>query len=97
MVGGFLSLWGHRKVIFELRTRMAHLLGSSARSPDRESTLQTKVRTPKHKLHNRNCTIVRTKCYNPYNVGWEGVFIPPTLLHLSKNAPPVPMKVKRLQ
>jgi len=72
-------------------------LGSSARSPDRESTLQTKVRTLEHELHNRNCTIVRTKCSNPYNVGWEGVFIPPTLLHLSRNAPPVPTKVNRLQ
>ena len=41
------------------------LLGSSARSPDRVSTLQMKVRTLEHELHNRNCTIVRTKCSNP--------------------------------
>ena len=66
------------------------LLRSSAQSPDRESTLHTKVGTLEHKLHNRNCTIVSTKCSNPYNV-------PPTLLHLSRNAPPVPTKVKRLQ
>ena len=31
-----------------------------------------------------------------YNVGWEGVFIPPTLLQHSKNAPPVLTKVKSL-
>ena len=52
------------------------LLGSSARSPDRGSRLRTSVKTQRNKLHNRNCTIVRTKCSNPYNVGW-GVFIPP--------------------
>ena len=33
----------------------------------------------------------------PYNVGWEGVFIPPTLLLHSKNAPPISSEVSRLQ
>ena len=77
--------------------RRRHVLGSLDPSSDRVNTLRTKVRTLKHELHNRNCTIASTKCSNAYNVGWEGVFIPPTLLHLSRNAPVVPMKVKRLQ
>ena len=77
--------------------RYGMMLGSLDRSQDRENTLRTKVKTLEHELHNRNCTIARTKYSNPYNVGWEGVFIPPTLLHLSRNAPPVPTKVKRLQ
>ena len=72
-------------------------MGSLNRSPDRENTLRTKVKTLEYELHNRNCTIANTKCSNPYNVGWEGVFIPPTLLHLSRNAPAVPTNVKRLQ
>ena len=72
-------------------------MGYLNRSPDRENTLRMKVKTLEHKLHNRNCTIARTKCSNPYNIGWEGVFIPPTLLHLFRNAHPVPTKVKRLQ
>ena len=46
------------------------------------------------------CTIVIayifTKCSTPYNVGWEGVFIPPTLLQHSKYAPSVFPEVKRL-
>ena len=71
-------------------------MGSSARSPDRESRLRTRVKTQRNELHNRNCTIVRTKCSNPYNVGW-GVFILQILLRHTKNAPPVPTKVKRLQ
>ena len=73
------------------------LLGSSARSPDRESTLQTKVRTLEHELHNRNCTIVRTKCSPPVQRWVGGGIYTLTLLHLSRNAPPVPTKVKRLQ
>ena len=77
--------------------RRRHVLGSLDPSSDRVNTLRTKVRTLEHELHNKNCTIASTKCSNPYNVGWEGVFIPPTLLHLSRNAPAVPTKVKRLQ
>ena len=71
------------------------LLGSSARSPDRGSRLRTRVKTQRNELHNRNCTIVRTKCSHPYNVGW-GYLYPQSLLHHTKNAPPVPTKVKRL-
>jgi hypothetical protein len=78
-------------------SRQREVLGSLDRSPDRVNTLRTKVRTLEHELYNRNCTIASTKCSNPYNVGWEGVFIPPTLLHLSRNAPAIPTKVKRLQ
>ena len=48
-----------------------------------------------NKLHDRNCTIIR-QMSDPYNVGWEGVFIPPTLLQHSKNSPLVLMKVKSL-
>ena len=46
----------------------------------------------KHKrneLHNRNCTIVRTKCSHPYNVGW-GVFIPPILITSYQKCPSGP-------
>jgi len=71
------------------------LLGSSARSPNRGSELRTKVKTNRDKSHNEKCTVDCPKCSNPYNVGW-GVFIPPTSLHHSWNAPPVPTKVKRL-
>jgi len=77
-------------VIFELRTRVGASVGISARSPDRESTLQTKVRTLEHELHNRNCTMVHTKCSNPYNVGWEGVFIPPNLITSFQKCPSGP-------
>jgi len=73
------------------------VLGSSARSPDRESTLQTKVRTLEHELHNRNCTIARTKCSPPVQRWVGGGIYSPNLIHLSRNAPPVPTKVKRLQ
>jgi len=83
-------LWGHRKMIFELRTRWARLLGSSARSPDRGSRFRTKVKTQSNELHNRNCTIVRTKYSNPYNVGWEGVFIPPNLITSYQKCPSGP-------
>ena len=66
------------------------LLGSSARSPDRGSRLRTKVETQRNELHNRNCTIVRTKYSNPYNVGWEGVFIPPNLITSYQKCPSGP-------
>ena len=71
-------------------------MGSLDRSPERENTLRTKVKTLEYELHNRNCTIANTKCSNPYNVGWEGVFIPPTLLQHSENTPPVIPEVERL-
>ena len=37
------------------------------------------------------------ECSTPYNIGWEGVFIPPTLLLHSKNAPSILPEVYRLQ
>ena len=54
------------------------------------SRLRTRVKTQRNELHNRNCTIVRTKCSNPYNVGWGGYLYPQTLLHHTKKCPSGP-------
>ena len=66
------------------------LLGSSARSPDRESTLQTKVRTLEHELHNRNCTIVRTKCSPPVQRWVGGGIYTPNLITSFQKCPSGP-------
>ena len=48
-------------------------------------------------MHDRNCTKIHSVFNNnPYNVGWEEVFIPPTLLQHFKNAPAILPEVKRL-
>ena len=65
-------------------------MGSSGRSPDRESTFKTKVRTPEHELHNRNCTIVRTKCSPPVQRWVGGGIYTPNLITPFQKCPSGP-------
>ena len=73
------------------------MLRSGTRSPNRKgkNKLRTKSSTQGNDLHNRNCTILSPSVQPRTTLG-GGIFIPPTLLQYSKNAPPVTTKVMRL-
>ena len=97
-VGGFPLWWGHRRVIFELRTRVGAsvgILGLITRQRKGNKGDQ-QCKTQWNYLHNRNCTII-PRMFNPIQWLGRGLFIPTTLLQHSKNAPPVFPEVKRLQ
>ena len=73
------------------------MLGSGTRSPNRngKNKLRTKSSIQGNDLHNCNCTILSPSVQPRTTLG-GGVFIPPTLLQYSRNAPPVTTNVKKL-
>ena len=72
-------------------------MGSGTRSPNRKGKISFGQKV-QHK--GMICTIVIAlyclQVFNPIQHWVEGVFIPPTLLQYSRNAPPVTTKVLRL-